>query len=172
MINDQSCLLGIVTIRPDFCLDMWLRKSCDLRPQVNMAASGREYGFLWLQRCCCLRQQPTVAASGRKSNGSSQWATQKYGQLMQLIWQRFKQSSICLALEFCIRVLKDYNTFEFLQWWVEHRRKWLLSYLAHLQIVISHPVDKMRLLSTFKIKCILDYFFMAMIITQNGSSYC
>ena len=27
---------------PDFCRDMWLRKSCGLRPQVNMAASGRE----------------------------------------------------------------------------------------------------------------------------------
>ena len=60
---------------------MWLRKSCGLRPQVNLAASGSEYGFLWRQGCCCLRQQPTVAASGRKSNGLSQWATQKYGQL-------------------------------------------------------------------------------------------
>ena len=48
-----------------------------VRPQENMAASGREYGFLWLQRCCCLRQQPTVAASGRKSPRSPQWATQK-----------------------------------------------------------------------------------------------
>ncbi len=56
---------------------MWLRKSCGLRPQENMTASGREYGFLWLQRCCCLRQQPTVAASDRKSKRSSQWATQK-----------------------------------------------------------------------------------------------
>ena len=72
-----------LTIRPDFCRDMWLKKSCGLRPQVNMAASGREFGILWLQRCCCLRQQPTVAASGRKSLMSSQWATQKYGQLNQ-----------------------------------------------------------------------------------------
>ena len=29
-----------------------------------------------------LRQQPIVAASGRKSKGSSQWAIQKNGQLM------------------------------------------------------------------------------------------
>ena len=66
-------------LSPDFCRDMWLRKSCGLRSQ--------EYGFLWLQRCCCLRQQPTVAASGRKSKGSSQWATPKNGQLiLQLIW--------------------------------------------------------------------------------------
>ena len=66
-----------LTIRPDFYQDMWLIKSCGLRPQVNTAASGREYGFLWLQRCCCLRQQPTVAASGRKRRRSSKWATQK-----------------------------------------------------------------------------------------------
>ena len=39
---------------PDFCRDMWLRKSCGLRPQLNMAASGRVYGLLWLQDCCCL----------------------------------------------------------------------------------------------------------------------
>ena len=56
---------------PDLCRDMWLIKSYGLRPQVNMAASDREYGFLWLQRCCCLWQQPTVAASGRKSQRSS-----------------------------------------------------------------------------------------------------
>ena len=67
-----------LTIRPDFCRDMWLRKSSGLWPQENMAGSGREYGFLWLQRCCCLRQQPTVAASGRKSKRASQWATQKW----------------------------------------------------------------------------------------------
>ena len=59
---------------PDFCRDMWLRKSCGLRPQEN-------YGFLWLQRCCCLWQQPTVAASGRKSLRSSQWATEKMASL-------------------------------------------------------------------------------------------
>ena len=70
-------LIIIVTICPNFCRDMWQRKSCGLRPQENIAASGRKYGFLWLQRCCCLRQQPTVAASGRKSKRSSQWATQK-----------------------------------------------------------------------------------------------
>ena len=86
--NKTSRMFTFLTIKhiysdhsPDFCREMWLRKSCGPRPQENMAASGREYGFLWLQRCCCLRQQPTLAASGRKSKGSSQWATQKYGQL-------------------------------------------------------------------------------------------
>ena len=69
-----------MTIRPDFCRDMWLRKSCSLGPQVNMAASGREYGFLWLQRCCCLRQKPNVAASGHKSPRSPPWAIPKNGQ--------------------------------------------------------------------------------------------
>ena len=80
MLQYCSCLKWLYNYSdhsPDFCRDMWLRKSCGLRPQENMAASGREYGFLWLQRCCCLRQQPTVTASGRKSKGSSQWATQQ-----------------------------------------------------------------------------------------------
>ena len=81
--------IPLVIIRPDFCRDMWLKKSCGLQPQENMAASGRKYRFLWLQRCCCLRQQPTVATSDRKSKRSSQWATpQKNGQLKHSWSQR------------------------------------------------------------------------------------